>query len=86
MVAWALAQGKQSPNTAAAWLACIAFGIVDGTLFQGMQNGWLQGTIAANQPSPDMELPVPLNSPSFLFLFSPGRQHSSQHFYAFMQC
>jgi hypothetical protein len=35
VVAWASSRGKPLPNTAAAWLACAVFGLVDGTLFQG---------------------------------------------------
>jgi hypothetical protein len=54
VVAWASSKGKPIPNTAAAWLACAAFGVVDGTLFQGKH-----GTICIRSP---------LNVASFMHL------------------
>jgi multidrug transporter EmrE-like cation transporter len=42
VVAWAALKGKPQPSTTAAWLACLAFGIVDGTMFQGFLAEGLQ--------------------------------------------
>lgn len=42
VLAWAKYQGKSGPSGLQAWLACLAFGIVDGTMFQGFLAEGLQ--------------------------------------------
>lgn len=39
---WARLQNKQGPSGLQAWLACAAFGLVDGTMFQGFLAEGLQ--------------------------------------------
>lgn len=46
VLAWASASGKKGPETANAWLACLLFGIVDGTMFQGFLAEGLERTAA----------------------------------------
>lgn len=42
VLAWAHFKGKRGPSSAQAWLACAAFGLVDGTMFQGFLAEGLQ--------------------------------------------
>lgn len=42
VLAWAKYQGKSGPTGLQAWLACAAFGLVDGTMFQGFLAEGLQ--------------------------------------------